>query len=203
MCGFLSLPPHEHEELSPGVEAFLASGPAPIFMGFGSLMPLADTDRLRELIAIFTDASARAGQRAIIQADVDQPPAGDLLFVERTPHALVFPRCAAVVHHAGAGTTHTTLGAGVPSVPIPHVSDQFAWSDELKRLGVAPKPLKRTQLTADALAERIRETVGNQRMKAAAESIRQRMAHDDGPRTAAEMIEKVMNPPSRGALRRD
>ena len=171
-------------------------------MGFGSLMPLPGSDRLHEAVRIFTDAARRSGQRAIIQADIDQPSTNDLLFVRRTPHAQVFPRCAAVVHHAGAGTTHTTLQAGVPSVPIPHVSDQFAWSADLHRLGVAPKPLKRLKLTADALAGRIRETVGNPRMKAAAESIQRRMANDDGPRTAAQMIENVMGPPSRGARRR-
>jgi UDP:flavonoid glycosyltransferase YjiC (YdhE family) len=104
----------------------------------------------------------------------------------------VFPRCAAVVHHAGAGTTHTTLKSGVPSIPVPHVSDQFAWSDELHRLGVAPAPLKRTKLTANALAARIRQTVGNALMKQNAVAMQQRMASDDGPETAATLIERTM-----------
>ena len=192
MCGFLSLPSHQHETIAPEVEAFLASGSPPVFMGFGSLMPLAGSAHLDHVIAIFTDAARLAGQRAIIQAEGDHPSTRDVLFLKRTPHRQVFPRCAAVVHHAGAGTTHTTLGAGVPSVAVPHVSDQFAWSDELHRLGAAPTPLKRTRLTADALAGRIRETAGNPRMKAAAESIQRRMANDDGPRTASEMIESAM-----------
>jgi sterol 3beta-glucosyltransferase len=192
MCGFLELPPHEHEVLSPDVDAFLARGAAPIFMGFGSLMPLADSDRLAELIAIFKDAAAQAGQRAIIQAEAGLPSTSDLLFVKRTPHAQVFPRCAAVVHHAGAGTTHTTLRAGVPSMPVPHVSDQFGWSDELHRLGVAPAPLKRTKLSANALAARIRETVGNTRMKQNATAIQQRMASDNGLESAATLIERTM-----------
>ena len=192
MCGFLTPPSHQHEALAADVEAFLSTGPPPVFMGFGSLMPLSGSTHLDDLIAIFTGAARHSTRRAIIQADFDRPATNDLLFIRRTPHAQVFPRCAAVVHHAGAGTTHTTLRAGVPSVTVPHVSDQFAWSDDLYRLGVAPKPLKRTALTADALAARIRETVGNHRMKAAAESIQRRMAHDDGPRTAAAMIDRAM-----------
>ena len=192
MCGFLALPSHEHEMTTPEVDAFLARGSAPIFMGFGSLMPLSDTDRLMELIGIFKEAAARSAQRAIIQADIDDPATPDLLFVRRLPHVQVFPRCAAVVHHAGAGTTHTTLKAGVPSIPVPHVSDQFAWSDELYRLGVAPAPLKRTKLTANALVGRIRETVGNSRMKQDAVAMQQRMASDDGPETAATLIERTM-----------
>ena len=186
------LPPHQHEALSPNVDAFLARGSAPIFMGFGSLTPLAQSDRLMELVAIFKDAAAQSGQRAIIQADMDHRPTPDLLFVRRTPHAQVFPRCAAVVHHAGAGTTHTTLQAGVPSIPIPHVSDQFAWSDDLYRLGVAPAPLKRTKLAAKALAARIRETVGDVCMKQNAIAVQQRMASDNGPQTAATLIEQAM-----------
>jgi UDP:flavonoid glycosyltransferase YjiC (YdhE family) len=192
MCGFLSLPPHEHEPLSSEVEAFLANGSPPIFMGFGSLMPLGGSQHLTDALRIFRDAAALAGHRAIIQADVDQPSTADVLFVRRTPHAQVFPRCAAVVHHAGAGTTHTTLRAGVPSVAVPHVSDQFAWSDDLHRLGVAPAPLKRTKLSVTTLAARIRETAGNAAMKQRALAIQRRMASDNGPETAATLIDEAM-----------
>jgi sterol 3beta-glucosyltransferase len=191
MTGFLSLPPHEHEALSPEVAAFLSRGPAPVFMGFGSLMPTAGK-HLQDTIAVFSDAAAMAGQRAIVQCEADLPSTETLLFVKRTPHLTVFPRCAAVVHHAGAGTTHTTLKCAVPSIPIPHVSDQFAWSEDLHRLGVAPAPLKRTKLTAKALAARLRETVANPQMKQNAMAIQQRMANDNGPETAAMLIEDAV-----------
>ena len=188
MCGFLELPPHEHEAMSPEVDRFLANGAAPVFMGFGSLMPLAGGPHLGDTVAVFEDAARLAGCRAVIQSDIDRPSTDSLLFVKRTPHRLVFPRCAAVVHHAGAGTTHATLGAGVPSIPVPHVSDQFAWSDELRRLGVAPEPLRRTRLTAPALAARIRTALQQPRMKAAAMAMSARMQSDNGPETAADMI---------------
>ncbi len=190
MCGFLGLPAHEHEPVSPDVERFLSEGPPPVFMGFGSLMPLGGS-HLAESIRVLTDAARLSGRRAIIQADLDRPPTGEIMFVKRTPHAQVFPRCAAVVHHAGAGTTHTTLRAGVPSIPVPHVSDQFAWSEELERLGVATRAVRRSRWNAEALADRIRQTAGNPRMKAAALDIQQRMANDDGPATAAALIERA------------
>ena len=188
LSGFLSLPAHEHEVMSDDVAEFLSKGPAPIFMGFGSLMPTSG-QHLVDTINLMRDAAARAGQRAIIQSEIDWPSTNDVLFTRRTPHALVFPRCAAVVHHAGAGTTHTTLKTGSRSITVPHVSDQFAWSDDLHRLGVGTKPLKRTKLTAKALASRIREAVGNAQMKQNAMAIQQRMAADDGPETAARLIE--------------
>jgi sterol 3beta-glucosyltransferase len=190
LCGFLSLPSHEREVMSPAVDAFLSRGSAPVFMGFGSLMPTSGR-HLTDTVNLLRDAAKRAGQRAIIQSEIDWPSTEDVLFVRRTPHVLVFPRCAAVVHHAGAGTTHTALTTGSPSITVPHVSDQFAWSDDLHRLGVGTAPLKRTKLTARALAARIRAAVGNAQMKQHAIAIQRRMAQDDGPNTAARLIERA------------
>lgn len=188
MCGFLELPPHEGETVSPEVDAFIAAGEAPVFMGFGSLMPVSGP-HLDDTVAVFSEAARRAGCRAIIQAEIDAPSTDRMLFVRRTPHRLVFPRCAAVVHHAGAGTTHTTLRAGVPSIAVPHVSDQFQWADELERLGVAPKQLRRTRLSARRLADRLAAVLGNEAMKRSALKMAERMRHDNGAETAADMIE--------------
>ena len=192
LCGFLELPSHEHEALSADVDAFLAGGPPPVFMGFGSLMPVAGNEQLLDTIATFEDAARLAGCRAIVQSEIERPSSDRLLFVKRTPHNLVFPRCAAVVHHAGAGTTHTTLRAGVPSVAVPHVSDQFGWSEELQRLGVAPAPIRRARLTAATLASRITEVLTTPQMTQAAIAIGSRMQADNGPETAADLIEQSM-----------
>ena len=189
--GFLELPTHEHEALSPEVEQFLASGPPPVYMGFGSMMPMAGLNHLDEAVALLEEAARLASVRAIIQSELPRASTDRLLCVPRTPHRLVFPRCAAVVHHAGAGTTHATLRAGVPSVPVPHLSDQFGWSDELRRLGVAPKAIRRTRLTASRLAARIREAIDTPAMAAAARRISQRMQHDDGPERAADLIDST------------
>jgi sterol 3beta-glucosyltransferase len=193
LSGYLELPSHQHETMSADVDAFLADGPAPVFMGFGSLMPIAGTGHVNSTIATFEEAARIAGCRAIIQSEVERASTDRVMFVKRTPHKLVFPRCAAVVHHAGAGTTHTTLRAGVPSVTVPHVSDQFGWSEELQRLGVAPKPIRRIKLTASALAARIKSVLGHPQMKQAAMAIAARMRPDDGPETAATLIERSID----------
>jgi UDP:flavonoid glycosyltransferase YjiC (YdhE family) len=199
LCGFLELPSHEHETLSPDVERFLAAGSAPVFMGFGSLMPT-EGHHLDETIATFEEAARIAGCRAIVQAEIDPTFArgatvdrrrDDVLYVRRTPHKVLFPRCAAVVHHCGAGTTHTTLRAGAPSIPVPHVSDQFAWSGELHRLGAAPAMLRRTAWSAKTLASRITEVLNDPRMKNAAMAMSARMQGDNGPETAADLIESA------------
>jgi UDP:flavonoid glycosyltransferase YjiC (YdhE family) len=151
-----------------------------------------DGPHLAETVGILEDAAARANCRAIIQSEISRPSTDRVLFIRRAPHKLVFPRCAAVVHHAGAGTTHTTLRAGAPSVPVPHVSDQFLWSKELHRLGTAPQALRRTKWSAAALAARIQETVGNAKMKDAAIVMSARMRTDNGPEKAAELVEQKL-----------
>lgn len=194
VCGFLALPATEHETIAPELERFLADGPPPVFMGFGSLMPL-QSWQLDDTVALLKEAARLADCRAIIQADVDPPPSSAddsrVLLVRRTPHAQVFPRCAAVVHHCGAGTTHTTLKAGVPSIPVPHISDQFQWADELRRVGVISGWVSRRRLTAARLAGRIRETLHTSRFRDNALRIQAQMRGDDGPRTAAALIESA------------
>ncbi|MBY0496117.1 MAG: glycosyltransferase [Cyanobacteria bacterium] len=191
LCGFLELPSHEHESTSPDVDQFLGAGTPPVFMGFGSLMP-EEGSRLLETVAVFEEAARIAGCRAIIQADVEKAATDRILYIKRTPHKLVFPRCAAVVHHCGAGTTHATLRAGAPSIPVPHVSDQFAWAGELRRLGAAPRMLRRNQWSANKLASRISEVLHSPRMKESAVAMSARMKDDNGPETASDLIESLV-----------
>jgi len=188
VCGFLALPSTSHEQVAPELEAFLNAGEPPVFMGFGSLMPVGSS-YLTESVALMKEAARLAGCRAIIQAEVPPERSDRLLIIGRCPHAQVFPRCAAVVHHCGAGTTHTTLKAGVPSVGVPHVSDQFGWVEELQRLGVAPAPVTRRSLTAPTLARRIKQALADPGMRTRAAAIATRMKDDDGPARAAELIE--------------
>ena len=46
-----------------------------------------------------------------------------ILTIGDVPHEWLFPRMAAVVHAAGAGTTAAGLRAAVPAVPIPMTGD--------------------------------------------------------------------------------
>ena len=72
-------------------------------------------------------AAAKAGVRVVLL----QPGAPSDERVHCTGpvnHRALFPRCAAVVHHGGAGTTSAAARAGVPQVFAPHVTDQFFWA---------------------------------------------------------------------------
>lgn len=54
-------------------------------------------------------------------------PGGCLTAVRGAPHEALLPRCAAVMHHGGAGTTAAALRAGTPQLVCPLHFDQFTW----------------------------------------------------------------------------
>ncbi|MFE1171562.1 glycosyltransferase [Streptomyces sp. NPDC058773] len=138
-------------QLPPAVEDFLAAGPPPVFIGFGS-MAGGEGERLSALAAA---ALRRAGVRGILQSGWAGLSAGDtsadagLLTVGEIPHALLFPRMAAVVHHCGAGTAAAGVRAKVPTVPVPVTADQPFWAARLATLGVATAPIPFKELTGD------------------------------------------------------
>jgi UDP:flavonoid glycosyltransferase YjiC (YdhE family) len=51
-------------------------------------------------------------------------------------YAAIFPRCGAVVHHGGAGTTAAGMRAGIPSLILWTEHDQPIWGATVERLKV-------------------------------------------------------------------
>jgi sterol 3beta-glucosyltransferase len=167
---------------------FLAAGPPPVFIGFGSMTP--NHERLHEVVAA---AVTRASVRAVVQSGwADLGPTGDdILVVGDLPHDWLFPRTAAVVHHAGAGTTGAGLRAGVPAVPVPVLVDQPFWADRLHRLGVAPDPLPLHELTADTLADALRSCLDRPGYRDRATELAHLIRADDGPAVVLSLITQL------------
>ncbi|MFF8351816.1 glycosyltransferase [Streptomyces chartreusis] len=160
------------------VEDFLAAGARPVFVGFGS-MAAGHGERLSELAV---EALRSAGLRGIVQAGsaglaVD---ADDVLTIGDLPHTLLFPRAAAVVHHAGAGTTAAALRAGAPSVPVPVTADQPFWAARLASIGAGTDPIPFASLTARRLADALGRVVRQQAYARAASVAARQMATEDG-----------------------
>ncbi len=85
-------------------------------------------------------------------AGEEGPQSEQIFFLRHAPHAWLFPRMSAAVHHGGAGTTAAAVRAGIPSVIVPFYGDQPFWARCLNRQGVAPPAVDRKGLTADTLA---------------------------------------------------
>jgi len=176
---------------------FLDAGPPPVYVGFGSM-----TDRHPARVAkIVLQALHRAGCRAVVlfgwaglPGVTDQP---DVYFIEDVPHEWLFPRMAAVVHHGGAGTTHYSLRAGVPTVVVPFFTDQPYWAGRVSDLGVGPKAIPRRELTVDRLASALRQATSSPGIRARAAALGAVIRADDGVSGAVRVLEGLF--PSRDA----
>ncbi|MFB7122672.1 glycosyltransferase [Kitasatospora sp. NPDC056273] len=169
---------------------FLAAGPPPVFVGFGSLV-VPDAERLTATVL----AAARAARvRLLLQSGWSGLAAEDsdsVLTVGDTPHDWLFPRTAAVVHHAGAGTTAAALRSGTPAVPVPAQLDAPFWSARLTRLGVSPGPVPLRGLTPARLATSLRLTLDDPRYRTRARAVATALAAEDGAAKVLAAVERV------------
>ncbi|MGV9556341.1 glycosyltransferase [Streptomyces sp. NPDC003522] len=183
-------PPHDAAGRLPTVlEDFLRAGPRPVLIGFGS-MASGDGERLS---GIAVRALRRAGLRGILQAGSAGLAADgdDVLTVGDVPHALLFPRLAAVVHHGGAGTSAAALRAGVPAVTVPVTADQPFWAGRLAALGAATDPIPFRSLTAERLAESLGRAVREQAYSRATARAARHLAAEDGAGRVLEAVGRL------------
>ena len=173
----------------PELVDFLAEGPPPVIITFGSM----GGSNGRETTEILIDTVKKIKQRAIIQAGWGQlgtqDTLPDIFCTEYVPHQWLFPQGCCVVHHGGAGTTASVCRAKVPSVVVAHNADQPYWGKRLSDLGVASKHLHRRNLTPERLAKRIHKVLDTPTMKERAEVLGKQIESEDGLTTAVEMIE--------------
>ena len=138
---------------------FLDNGEPPVYIGFGSIV-VDDPDKFTSLIF---KAVEKAGVRALVSkgwgglGDEGNTPK-NIYMLENTPHDWLFHRVSAVVHHGGAGTTAIGLKCGKPTMIVPFFGDQPFWGAMVAKAGAgADKAVPYKKLTADALAEGIRQ----------------------------------------------
>lgn len=176
----------------PGLPEFLSAGERPIYIGFGSM----SNRKPEEVTRIVLEALAQTGQRAIVASGWGGLSRQDLpdhvFMVESIPHAWLFPRMAAVVHHGGAGTTAAGLRAGVPSILVPFFGDQPFWGQRVAALGVGPDPIPRGKLSAARLAAAINRAVNEQAMRERAVALGARIRTEDGVREAVDRINQAL-----------
>lgn len=173
------------------LENFLQAGSPPVYIGFGSM----GNRNPEETADLVLQALDKTGQRAILSAGWSGMRTENLpdnaFLVNSIPHAWLFPRVAAVVHHGGAGTTAAGLRAGVPTIIIPFFGDQGFWGQRVVDLGVGTAPIPRKQLTVERLAEAIQTTVGDRTMQQRAAELGAKIRTEDGVANAIAIIQKL------------
>ncbi len=190
VTGYWFLDPDPEWKPPPGLVDFLAAGPPPVCVGFGS-MHNRDAARVTELVV---RALERSGQRGVLltgwQGLVPIHRSDRLYSAAAVPHSWLFPQVAGVVHHGGAGSTAAGLRAGVPSLVVPFMGDQPFWGRRVQALGVGPKPIPRRRLSAERLAEGIRLMVADEAMRRRAADLGARIREEDGVGRAVDLLEQ-------------
>ena len=177
------------------LRAFLDAGDPPVYVGFGS-MAGRDPKRLTQIIV---DALQQANVRGLLATGWGGLSAADLpatIFkIEQAPHAWLFPRVAAVVHHGGAGTTAAGLRAGRPTVICPFMGDQPFWGERVHSLGVGPKPILQKKVTVDSLAWAIRTAATDQTLRQTAAALGEKIRQEDGIANTLDLIAALTGQP--------
>ncbi|MBM0274413.1 glycosyltransferase [Micromonospora tarensis] len=189
--GFPFLPARADYNPPEGLERFLAAGPPPVAVGFGSVTnpdPGATGRMIREAVVA-------AGVRAVVVRGgggiVIDEPTDDMFVVDNVPFDWLNPRIAGMVYSGGTGTAHYALAAGVPTLPCPMFRETAMWAERVRRTGAGLAPIWQQQLTASTLAEGMRRLVADESLRAAAGRVRETIQAEPGTALAVEVVERA------------
>ena len=151
----------------------VVTDPPSVYVTFGTLFNT-NLDLFRLVIAALADEPLDL----VVTVGRDQDPA-ELephpanARVERfIPQAELLPRCSAVVHHGGAGTTFGALAHGVPQVILPQGADNYEHAAMCERSGTAVN-LRPDDLTRASLAAAVRRVIHTPQYAAASRTCAQ------------------------------
>jgi rhamnosyltransferase subunit B len=134
LTGFPLYDESDQQKISTALQRFLDQGAPPIVFTPGSAHQAAG-----QFFRTAVDACARLDRRGLLLTRYPEQLPELPESVHHEPYAplsLVLPRCAALVHHGGIGTSSQGLASGVPQLTMPMGFDQPDNATRLFRLGV-------------------------------------------------------------------
>ena len=177
--------------VDPALASFVEDA-RPIVIGFGSMIGF-DKEATTRLVF---DAVRDLDAKVVVQAGWAGLGAGDMPknvhIAQFVPHAWLFPRASAVVHHGGAGTTAAAIRAGVPQAIVWHLGDQPVWGKRAKALGLSPGFVSHKKLSARWLRDAIDRMRGEPAFAAAASALGEQVRAEDGISVAVQAIEQTL-----------
>jgi len=180
-----------HTEPNEELESWIAAGAPPIYFGFGSTPVQSPT----ETLAMISDACAELGERALIYSPVtgadDIPHADHVKLVGPVDYSAILPKCRAVVHHGGAGTTAAGLRAGLPTLILWDVADQPIWAGAVQRLKVGSAK-RVTNISRKSLLKQVRSILAPECVARAREISTGMSRPEDARAAAADLLEETV-----------
>ena len=135
LTGFPLYDGGQGEELHPRILEFCRAGTPPVAFTFGTGMA-----HPAELFRAALEACKILGVRGIFltkyKNQLPDPLPSAILHSAFAPFQMLFPQCAAVVHHGGIGTVAKAMAAGTPQLICPLCFDQPDNGVRTRELGV-------------------------------------------------------------------
>lgn len=196
LVGFLR-PTGDPAGLDPQLEAWLSDGPAPVYVGFGS-MTVPDGPAV---VGTILDELGHRGHRVLVAGGWSGLGAAEgsrsghgsadgVRWVDQVDHRALLPRCAAVVHHGGAGTLAAGLRAGCPTLVCSVGADQPLWGSRVTALGAGASMPVRSAHGA-ALGRALDRVLHADTRRRAAAVARELAPPDVAVRAAADALERA------------
>ena len=192
VTGFPFYDKKDETSISPDLEKFLDSGPAPIVFTLGSSAVYVAEDFYKVSI----EAARQLQRRAVllIGNERNRPkeplPEGIVAF-DYAPYGQILPRAAAIVHQGGVGTTGQGMRAGVPTLVVPFNHDQPDNAHRLARLGIS-RTLSRKKYTVPNVVKELDSLLTNKSYALRAADIGRQVRSENGASKAVDEIESFV-----------
>ncbi len=190
--------------LSDSLEDFLSSGEPPLVWTHGSANFDIEHFQFRAL-KVSRELNLRC---LLISLDAPASLPEKAMHVVHARFEDVFPRCKAVVHHGGIGTTAKCIAAGVPQLIIPRSHDQPDNAQRVVKLGLG-KAVSYRQTNTPQLATTLRQLLASEIISSRCREFRQRVLRTDTLSDVLEWAQQIAtdwpssDKPSRGKLNRN
>ena len=172
--------------LSDSLENFLASGEPPVVWTHGS----ANFD-LKHFQSWALAVSRELNLRCLlISLDTPASVSDNALHVAYARFEDIFPRCKAIVHHGGIGTTAKGIAAGVPQLIVPRSHDQPDNAQRVVKLNLG-KALSYHRADTRQLATTLGQLLGSEAISSRCREFQQRVLKTDTLSDVLDWAEQI------------
>ena len=192
--GYLERDKQKHWQPNEALLAFIEKYPKFMLVTFGSMTnpkPVAKTKAivkvLRELKIPAIINTAGGGLEEIAIDDES------IFYTSSIPYDWILPKTYALIHHGGSGTTHLGVKYACPSLIVPHIIDQYFWSNTLHELGIGPKGISIRKLTKSKLFPLVKDLWYNEKYLIKAQQLSQKMNAEKFDHELTSILEKPIS----------
>lgn len=174
--------------IDPKLEQYLLDGEPPVCVSLGTANKHSAQDYTSAIQSIL-----RLGQRGLILTrhpeQLPPLPVGIVHF-EYAPFSKILPRCKALIHHGGVGTTAQAIRAGCPQLILPMTHDQPDNANRVEKLGIG-RALCRGA-SQKRIEQELRFILHHSSIQAKAGEFAKLAVQTDGLKNAADWVEEMV-----------